>query len=369
MIPENTISIEPDWLNEVLHKNNFLQKANIASVSHEPWGIGEGYTSDLARLTIKYDGDFPELPETMIAKWPATFESAFNMGMQFGIYEKEIKFYKEIRPVSPVRTPNVIYSDIDMESKKFALILEDCSHCEKIDFIKGLTLEQTRNIILALADFHARWWDSEDLFSYDWMPKPRSAISQLAVGMFKGLYPMCMGSEEFKSFLPEGGLKICEKIEKEFNWLYMSPEAIPDNNLTLVHFDFRSDNIFYDKNNKTQPVLIFDWGTVLISGGVLDVAYLLGGSVQTDLRRKIEKDILKLYMNRLSEKGVDLSDLSFDQVWEFYLRGLCSNLFIPVIAFINLDMSAERAKLLYEVGFKRIFAAISDNDATDALPS
>ena len=114
MIPENTKSIGPDWLNEELHKNAFLKNANIVSISHEPWGIGEGYTSDLARLTIKYDGDFPDLPETMIVKWPASFQTAFTMGMQFRLYEKEIKFYQEICPISPIRSPKVIYSNIDL---------------------------------------------------------------------------------------------------------------------------------------------------------------------------------------------------------------------------------------------------------------
>jgi hypothetical protein len=45
-----------------------------------------------------------------------------------------------------------------------------------------------------------------------------------------------------------------------------------------------------------------------------------------------------------------------------------SNLFLLVLAFVNGDLSSERSKKLIEVGLKRCFAAIIENEVIKALP-
>ncbi len=91
----------------------------------EPWGVGKGFLSDLARFRIIYDKKSPTLPSTMIVKMPLAFRAIVNTPNNF--YEREIRFYNEIAPLSPIRVPDVIYSDYDLESNRYILILEDCS--------------------------------------------------------------------------------------------------------------------------------------------------------------------------------------------------------------------------------------------------
>jgi len=50
--------------------------------------------------------------------------------------------------------------------------MEDCGCYQQVDQIEGLGYEQMKQVTVALADFHAHWWDSKELDSLTWMPRP-----------------------------------------------------------------------------------------------------------------------------------------------------------------------------------------------------
>ena len=364
MIPKRTKRITAEWLNEVLHDSGYLKDFNIESISREPWGVGEGFVSDMARLTITYDKESSELPKTMIVKMPTTFRTALAIALQYNIYEKEIRFYSEVAPKSPVRVPGLIYSDYNSEDKKYILILEDCSCYNMVDQIEGLNYEQTKLAINSLVDFQARWWDAPDLFSFDWMPKPRDETSIALIDTFRNSWDLAVKSEEFLNDLPKGAREVGDKIYKHYPWLV---KDIPDENLTIVHFDYRADNMFFDSENSENPIITFDWGSPNVGGGVVDVAYLLAGSLKIDLRRKIEKEMINLYLKRLEEKGI--TGVDFDYMWNFYLRSLMVYAWLPPVGFTQLDRSDPRAIKLFTAYNNRLFGAMIDNDATSVLPS
>jgi hypothetical protein len=363
MIPARSIDITADWLNEVLHTSGFLRDAKIESITHEPMGIGEGFMSDMARIVLNYDRKASHLPKTMIAKLPTAYESALAVAKLFNLYEREIRFYSEVATKSPIRTPKPIYWDMDSESERYCIFMEDCGCYQQVDQIEGLDYEQMKQVTLALADFHARWWDSEELNSFTWMPRPDGPEAYALSDTYRGCWDVSIQSDEFVSALPEGGREAGLKIYDNFIWLI---ENAPKNNLTISHFDFRVDNLFFDPENKENPVIVFDWQAALVNRGVIDLSYFLGGSVDIDLRREIEKDIIKLYLERLSERGI--SGYSYDECWQDYLKGTLIYAYIPVLGFASLDLSDERAKRLGLVVVKRHFTTIVDNDSTSVFP-
>ena len=363
MIPARSKDITSDWLNDALHASRFLRNISIKSITHEPWGVGEGFVSDMARLTVSYDQEAPHLPKTMIAKLPTPYESARAVGMLFNIYEREIRFYTEVAPKSPIRTPGLIYGDVDAANQSYILLMEDCSCYTQIDQITGLDYDQTKLVALKLADFHARWWDAEELLSLSWMARPGGPETMALIDIFRGCWDASARIEDFVEALPEGGWEAGLKIYEHYPWLV---ESVPDKHLSITHFDFRVDNMFFDWDTSSDPLIVFDWGGASISRAVGDLAYLLGGGVATDVRRALEKDVVKLYYERLLERGV--SGYSFDECWTDYLKGLLGFTFIGVLAVASLDMSDPRGTELLRVAIPRYFASIIDNDATSVLP-
>ena len=142
-------------------------------------------------------------------------------------------------------------------------------------------------------------------------------------------------------------------------------ETAQDDHLTITHFDFRGDNLFFDESDKNDPVLVFDWQATSVYRGPLDIGYLMGGSISPELRRRVEKKMLQRYYQRLLEKGV--KDYSFEDCLYDYLGGLLVYAYIPVLAYSRLDMSSDRGKELARILTERHFSAIVDHDAAGYL--
>lgn len=88
---------------------------------------------------------------------------------------------------------------------------------------------------------------------------------------------------------------------------------------TLVHGDFRSENILFTEDQAT----IVDWQTTGLSSVMTDAAYFLGGSVAVDDRREWERALVEFYRDLLAEAGVELDFADcWDQYREFAVHGL-----------------------------------------------
>lgn len=99
--------------------------------------------------------------------------------------------------------------------------------------------------------------------------------------------------------------------------------------------------------NTENPLIVFDWGLAVVNGGILDIAYLLAQSVPINLRRKIEKDMVKYFMKQLEQKGI--TGFDFDFAWENYLKALMCFAYIPVLGYAQLDRSDPRAMKIFEI--------------------
>jgi hypothetical protein len=365
MLPGGLKEITTEWLNSALHGTGYLpEDVNITAITMAPIAVGEGFQSDMARITLAYSRSLPSLPRTMVAKLPTTFEAANYVAMLFNTYEREIRFYRELAKKSPMRTPGMIYGEFDAEQKRYVLILEDCVYCRQVDQVKGLSEAQLRQTVIKIADFHAHWWDSKELQAITWMPGPRSQAAYALVGFYRSCWDMAVQVPEFLSALPQGGKEAGLKIYEYYPWLV--EDAAPYDNLTITHFDFRGDNLFFDESNPGDPVVVFDWQAASKYRGPIDVAYLVGGSVSVELRHKVEKEMLDLYYHRLLERGV--KGYPFEECQRDYLGGLLLYAYIPVLAYSRLDISSERGKEIARTLTQRHFSAILDNNAIGFLP-
>ena len=363
-LPETTKDITVSWLNEVLHENGFLGNANITSIEREQIGVGQGFFSDMAKLTLSFDRHSPHLPPTVIAKLPPSRPYAREMAMRGNIFEREILFYIEVAPKSPIRTPKLFYGGINSEKLRYVLLLEDLSCYTAADpDLNGLSYEQTKMITLKMADFHIRWWNAKEIGLFTWLPTRKEVMTRDAE-RFKTIWDNCSRMQYFTDELPVGGFDAGRKLIERYPLL---AGVMPEDKLTIIHGDLKTDNMFFDTNTPENPLILVDWGgTTNLGRGIYDISYLLNSAVTTELRRQIERDLVKIYYEYLVDRGI--SDYSFNECWADYLRGLLATTLSSVAAFSNHYNSDSKSARYVTTTLKRRFSAIVDNDATSILP-
>jgi hypothetical protein len=93
--PAHPDAVTADWLSELLG-------ARVAALRWEP--IGTGQVGDSVRFHLTYD--LPDAgPATLAGKFPAADETSRGTAAAFGLYVKEVGFYRELRQHLDVRAP------------------------------------------------------------------------------------------------------------------------------------------------------------------------------------------------------------------------------------------------------------------------
>ncbi len=111
-----------DWLTSALRESDQLPTGNVTGVEHKI--IGTGKMGDNARLTLTYDGDY-NAPTTLIAKLPATDETARGMAGALGAYHNEVMFYRHLAEQTAIATPKIYANEVNDEGTDFVILMED----------------------------------------------------------------------------------------------------------------------------------------------------------------------------------------------------------------------------------------------------
>ena len=360
-LPATTKEITVEWLNEVLHENEFLGNNNIVALSRDPVGDGKGFHSDMARLFLTYDKPIDNLPLTMIAKLPIS-QSPLPRGVITGAFEREINSYTKITSQSSIRVPKIIFSDMQPNKERYILLMEDCGNYEEADpDLKGLSYIQAKIITEKIAAFHARWWDDDELSAL-------SALIDVSVNideeLLKELWETCTKKGDLKTVLPDDEWEVGYEILAKYNQLLSNKRS---KNLTICYYDFKPDNMFFDWKTPDNPLIILDWGGARLSIGPYDLATVVGFCLPIETRKKHEKELIKIYHNQLMENGV--LTYSYEECWEDYLTGLLVRSSYPILLFsLHDENGTERINIFARQAFSRWFSAIMDNDAIRLLP-
>jgi hypothetical protein len=130
---------------------------------------------------------------------------------------------------------------------------------------------------------------------------------------------------------------------------------------TIIHGDYRLDNLFFATTEGGDPLAVIDWQISFRGRGVFDVAYFMSGCLQPEERKEKEMDILRSYHNILTENGA--RGYGFDQCLYDYRLSTLFCLVYPVIGGGSVDMGNERGVALWDAILERNVAAILDLDA------
>ncbi len=196
------------------------------------------------------------------------------------------------------------------------LVMEDLSDWKPGDQAVGCSLEEAEVVMDALADLHAAFWHKVDDGSLAWMPNSYPSI--MSDGLFEGT---AANYENFSNVFSD--LLTPELRNAKQGYLEALPGIqswINDGPRTVIHGDFRLDNLFFKTTGHTIEVACCDWQASVRGKGMHDVAYFLSGNIDIGLRREHEQTLIKRWLDALNSCGV--TGYGYEQALEDYRKAI-----------------------------------------------
>ncbi|MCB2087085.1 MAG: phosphotransferase [Sphingomonadaceae bacterium] len=298
--PSHPDAVTTAWLGDVLGR----------AVSHVEWqAIGTGQVGDSVRFALEYAGEAG--PATLAAKFPAADETSRNTAAMFGLYRKEVEFYRQVAAKLSVRVPQVHFAEVDASGGDFILLFEDLGPARGGNQIAGCTLADAEAGIRQAAAIHAPSMGNRTMLDAGWLQPPPglgervSAMYEQAQAIFR---------ERYADTLEPELMRVCEELAEARELWFLRDEP-PQR---LIHGDFRLDNMLFDIKGGAEEIAVLDWQTVALGNPMVDVGYFLGCGIGNDLRRQHEGELLDLYCSEMTRRGVSLSR---EAVWDDYVVG------------------------------------------------
>lgn len=362
-IPAGPQDLTADWMTDALRSTGVIKSVTVTKIEPQVIGEGSGFIGQIAKVALTYDKPEPGAPASLIAKFPGASEGGRAIGNTFDFYHREIRFYQEIAAEVELRTPAYYYSAADREAQEYILLIEDLAPCEVGDHAAGCKLEEARLAIESIGKFHATWWESPRLKTIgEWMPTLDAPVQQFAGGAYQQAWPAFL--QMFGSTLSPEVKAIGEQIGQNVIKIQSSLATSP---VTISHGDYRTDNLFFASAKGGAPIAVADWQISTIGRGAFDVAYLLCGGMEPEMRRTHERDLLRMYHRTLEANGV--TGYSFEQCWDDYRRSALFHFVYIVIAIGTLDASNERGMALWTAWLRRGAAALEELNAVEQMPA
>jgi hypothetical protein len=355
-LPTTTSEITAEWMTDALRGSGVIgEGVTVNSVLVDAGAVGVGSMGEVATVGVVYDGDAGGAPTSLIAKFPTSSPDIRAMMQPTRIYEREHRFYRELADESPVRTPRIFHITCtvapEAHDEEYLLLIEDLGRLTLGDQVAGVTPEQARAALVGLAAHHARFWNGVGLENADFIPVINGPLNQAGSAIYEASLP---------GFMAAFGDVIKPELQDFVdNYAAMRPQILDDLAAmphTLVHFDFRADNLFFDHDGS---IVVIDWQAISQGGGVADVGYFLSQNLSTEDRRAHETDLLRAYHDALVANGVP--DYAFDRFVEDYRVGISCGWMIPVLAVGSLDFTSERAVTLWTAVVERTQNALLDH--------
>ena len=346
MIPASINDVTPAWLSDVLGQQ-------VSAISLQQIGQGVGLMGDIFRASLEGDAG---TPASVVVKLPSSFEENRQQGIDLGMFDAEIRFYRDLGPMASVGIPEIYHADIVEGSADFVIVMEDLSHLTMVDQPVGMSADQAMAAVKVLAKIHAVWWDRVNGDEYAWIPSMIGPRIEFVDQLLVQILPVFL--QGFGDALPEGGQEIYELFAG--NYLNVNKTLAARSPWTLVHQDYRVENILFGPEGSDEVVVI-DWQGIGLGPGSYDLAYILGGSMETALRRANEDRLLAGYHQALSAAGVE--NYSLEQLWDDYrLSMLQGGLATAMVTGGTMDLSNERGvQLVNTMATRHVQAALDHN--------
>ena len=298
--------------------------------------IGTGQMAESYRVSFAA-GSHGQLPPSVVVKVPSQSESSRAASRITRCYELETGFYTHVRSLVGVSAPNCLHVWFDAPSDDFVLVLEDIVSGKQGDQLSGASVEQARAAVDELVLLHAPLWNSPQLNTLSWMPRHTMESSQGTRDLLRSVFARF--TSRFESRVGAEVLELGAQLVANIDGY---DRAFP-NNETIVHRDFRLDNLLFTETSHGTQVKVVDWQTASISSGATDLAYFIGASFAPEQRRLVENELVHRYHDGLTQSGISMS---WTEAWDQYRLFATSGYIMAIVASM-LVKQTERGDAMF----------------------
>ncbi|MCU1357916.1 MAG: Phosphotransferase enzyme family protein [Acidimicrobiales bacterium] len=344
------------WVTAALRAGGHLAEGrSVTSVELTP--VGTGQMCDSVRLGLAFDGP-TDAPASIVAKLPAASEASRATALALRSYENEVRFYEQLAPGLPIRTPHVFHADIDVDTASFVLLLEDLAPAQQGDQLAGCSPEVAAIAVDELVRLHAPRWGDPSLADLEWLHRDPESSRQFLAMLLPGLW------DGFRDrYAADLGPEVHQAGDALFARLgdYLTADTHP---WSIVHGDYRLDNLLFDPTPGGTPIAVVDWQTCVHGPPLQDVAYFLGAGLVPEQRRPVEEDLVRSYHAGLVAAGVTGYD--WDTCWHDYRRGAWLGMVMTVAASMLVEPTARGDQMFLTMATRHATHAL-DLEAPDVI--
>lgn len=265
----------------------------------------------------------------------------------------------QMLPELGLHMPQVYSQHLDQERQQMVILMEDLA-LRNVRFQRGLNpnnAEQVARRLTALADFHSRTWDCEDLKEGGKYGGLRRNGAQM---FLEYLVHGGFTDEEYAKFRELPRIQACPVEMQDYDWIkrimaYTAElsDSIPN---CVIHGDTHLGNLyeeadgtpgFFDSLARQEP-------------GISEATYHICNALDPKVRRENERDLIAHYRNELQKRGVAMPN--FHEMMHQYTAFLSLNL---ITFFVNPNYyQTEAFNTAHAV---RAAMAMLDNNAFDLI--
>ncbi len=342
---DSAADVTPEWMTAVLQSAGV--DAVVSDVAVAP--VGTGQMADSSRIKLSYETAAADAPPSVVGKFPSTDPASRASGGRGG-YGTEVNFYKHIAGMVSGRIPNCLFAEVG-EPEEFTLILEDMAPAEQGNQMAGCSLEHAEAALVNLAGFHGPLWNHE----------------KLSDPMFGGQSDNGLLAEFMAAFTPAFIERYAEDLSDDdkamctdFAARVVDWHSVDTGANSIVHGDYRLDNLLFGTSDTCPPVTAVDWQTARPGPALRDVGYFLGTSLDAPIRAEHEEQLVRTYHAALLSHGVD--DYDFDRCWDDYRLGSLHGPLITILGSMGV-VRTERGDKMFMAMILRSGHQVRDLDA------
>lgn len=348
-------AISSKWLTQIFKEAGAIDAdTSLSGFDFKP--IGTGQMSNSFRVTPQWSGPAVDL-SSFVIKLPSSDEGSRMAGESMGIYDVEVNFYKSFAPKLDIRTPKCYFSGIAENKVDFVLILEDVAPAKQGDQMEGCSLEQARLAVTEVTKLHAPFLNDPLLKETPWLNRggdTAAAFRPMLQGFYQGF------CERYSDRIEPEIIAMGQRYYDDINE-YAEPQHDP---FSLVHTDYRLDNMLFATPEGGPPIAVVDWQTVSCGSPLTDVSYFIGAGLHIEERRKYEEELVRLYHDTMLKAGI--SDFPWEKCWEHYRLNSFAGFMMAVMASMLVERT-DRGDEMFITMARRHGQQIIDLDALSLL--